>query len=347
MPGRIVPTVEAPSRLVLLLLRWLLFRLMFLSGLVKLASGDPTWRSFAAMRFHYQTQPLPTWTSWYIHLAPNWFQTMSVGGVFFTELIVPLFIFANRRLRLLACAMIVSLQLLIAVTGNYGFFNLLTIVLCVTLLDDAVLKRLRILRSANPHVIVAKPWRHWMNVALVAGLVPLTLVAGLRQFRSTKWVPQPLVDAWITIQPFYLANGYGLFAVMTTRRPELIVEGSTDGATWKAYEFKWKPGDVERRPRFCSPHMPRLDWQMWFAALDLYYNDRADPWLIDFLDRLREASPPALDLLQTDPFAGQPPRHLRVRIYDYRFTTAAERAASGAWWHRDPIAILSDLPAPP
>lgn len=332
-----------PSRLVLFLLRWLLFRLMILSGLVKLLSGDPRWTGFTALRYHYWTQPLPTWTSWYAILAPNWFQSLSVAGVFFIEVFVPLLFFAPRRLRLFACAMTVVLQLLIAATGNYGFFNLLTIVLCVTLLDDAALARLRLAPRQECDEPLptsrGRGWPWWITAPLLVVFVPLSLVPSLYRLHKLEGVPPWLLHAYVAVAPFGSINPYGLFEVMTTDRPELIVQGSDDAIHWQAYEFKWKPGDVRRRPAFCTPHMPRLDWQMWFAALDVYQGGRGDVWLWNFMYRLREGSPAVLKLLSHNPFPDRPPRYVRLVVYEYHFTTRAQRQASGDWWHRDPVGI--------
>ena len=344
------PDSDAKTRLAktspvaLFLLRWLLFRLIFLSGLVKLTSGDVTWRSFTAMRYHYFTQPLPTWTSWYAHLAPGWFQTFSVAGVFFFELVIPPFFFAPGRMRVIACAAAAFLQLLILATGNFGFFNLLTLVLCVTLLDDAFWRRLRI-RPAVEATLV-KPIAGRRRPVAIAGtvfagiFVLLSLVPALFRVGMTDVVPGPMLRAYIAVAPFVTINAYGLFASMTTERPELIVEGSADGTHWLPYEFKWKPGDVHRRPQFCAPHMPRLDWQMWFAALNLYYNGSADNWLWNFALRLHEGSPAVLKLLKTNPFPDHPPAYVRMVLYDYRFTTRAERAATGPWWTRRRLGVL-------
>lgn len=349
-----------PSRLFLYLLRWLMFRLMFLSGLVKLTSGDPTWRNLTAMRYHYWAQPLPTWTSWYAHLAPDWFQAVSTAGVFGAELCAPLLIFGPRRLRLLGCGAIVLFQLLIAATGNYGFFNLLTIVLCLTLVDDAIWMRLGIGRqrlipptadnlgapgcptehagppdSPIPTTLKTR-WRRWAAVPLVAVIFVLSFPPALDWVGLGDLVPRPLMRAYAAVRPFESINAYGLFANMTTERPELILEGSNDREHWQAYEFKWKPGDVSRRPRFCIPHMPRLDWQLWFAALELTGGQDA-PWVLPFLARLHEGSPPVMRLLAKNPFPDRPPKYFRIAVYKYRFTTWAEQSRSGDWWHRDRV----------
>jgi predicted DCC family thiol-disulfide oxidoreductase YuxK len=325
----------APSYVVLLLLRWLLFRLMFLSGICKLiADHPPAWRDFTAMRYHYMTQPLPTWTSWFAHLAPNWFQAFSVAGVLFIEGFVPLLFFGPRRARLVACAMAVFLQLLIAATGNFGFFNLLAIVLCLLLVDDAVWARLRITTGNAVTLIRSRRWPFWVTVPLAIVLVPLSLVPSLYRVGLGELAPKPLYQAYIAVAPYELVNSYGLFQDMTTRRPELIIEGSNDGTHWLAYEFKWKPGEVTRRPRFCEPHMPRLDWQMWFAALSIDDAGQINEWLVQFMRRLQEGSPAVLDLMGTNPFPDHPPRYIRVAMYDYTFTTFSEGRQTGAWWKR-------------
>jgi lipase maturation factor 1 len=339
-------SIPRPSRLMLFLLRWLLFRLMFLSGWVKLAGGDPTWRGFTAMRYHYMTQPLPTWTSWYMNLAPNWFQAASVAGVFLIEGLIPLLFFAPRRLRLFACAMTVFLQVLIAATGNFGFFNLLAIVLCIPLLDDAALLRLRGRhRSAQAPLATqeTRRWPIWATGALAAMVIPISLAPAMGRLGLAEWLPQPLIEAYRLASPFESVNAYGLFASMTTVRWELIVEGSDDGTNWKAYEFPWKPGDVRRRPQFCFPYMPRLDWQMWFAAISVQQGQGADEWLVNFARRLGEGSPPVLRLMAFNPFPNHPPRYVRFVVYDYRFTTPAERAQSGAWWQRKRLGVLGPV----
>ena len=344
--GRVHPAAR-PSRLMRFLLRWLTFRLMFLSGLVKLlADRPPAWRDFTAMRYHYQTQPLPAWTSWYAHQAPNWFQSFSVGGVFFIELLIPIFFFAPRPLRLFAAAMTVFLQLLIALTGNFGFFNLLAIVMCIPLLDDAALARLRI-RTTEPTVLArGKRWPRMVLVPLAVGIFVLSLVPSLYRVHAARALPAPLVTAYLGVAPFDVTNAYGLFESMTTRRPELIIEGSDDGQQWLAYEFKWKPGRTDRRPQFCEPQMPRLDWQMWFAALGVFQEGQSPVWLGNLLVRLHEGSPDVLGLFAVNPFPSHPPRYLRVALYDYRFTDSHQRAQTGDWWQRqllDP-SVLSLAP---
>ena len=258
------------------LMRWLLFRLMFLSGAVKLLSGDPTWRNLTALEYHYWTQPLPTPLAWYAAQLPAWFQRFSVVMVFAVELVVPFLIFAPRRIRHVVAGLIVSLELLIALTGNYAFFNLLTILLCILLLDDSFFRRwlpASLVRRLNTNAKTDRPacisvrFGKRIRVLLAIFIFTVTGAQLFAAFGHTGGVPR-FAFRWIDWQsPFYIANTYGLFAVMTTSRTEIVVEGSNDGAVWQPYEFKYKPGDLARRPAWVAPHQPRLDWQMWFAAL--------------------------------------------------------------------------------
>jgi predicted DCC family thiol-disulfide oxidoreductase YuxK len=322
-----------PSPAVLGLSKWLLFRLMFSSGFVKLASGDPAWHSLSALRYHYETQCLPPWTAWYLHQLPGWVQTLSCAAMFGIELGAPFLIFAPRRVRLLGFEALLFLQLAIVASGNYAFFNLLTIALCVLLLEDAVFPaavRRRIAPADGP-----PKRRRWPRIVVAAAAVPIGIVSVAQMtsmvFRPRSF-PAPVVALARAIAPFRSVNTYGLFAVMTTSRPEIVLEGSDDGASWLPYEFRWKPGDVRRRPRFVAPHQPRLDWQMWFAALG---SAEQSPWLLALARRLLEGSPPVVGLLEKAPFAGHPPRHLRAVLYDYHFTGFAARRATGAWWRRE------------
>jgi predicted DCC family thiol-disulfide oxidoreductase YuxK len=344
-----------PSRLMLWLLRCLLFQLMFESGCVKLVSRDPAWRDLTALTFHYETQPLPTWIGWYAHQLPVWAQKASTVFMFGIEMIVPFLIFAPRRLRHFACFALALLQVLILLTGNYCFFNLLTLALCLLLLDDAAPSSVlpSRLRSAfaPPSASIANPtdgnreksgrgvptpgrWKWPLPVTIPLAFI--TLAISLLQISamfglSLMW-PGPLVGVYQWLAPFRTFNHYGLFAVMTTSRPEIIIEGSNDGLTWQEYEFKYKPGDLKRRPRFVEPHQPRLDWQMWFAALSDY---RRNPWLVNFCVRLLQGSPEVLSLLERNPFANGPPRYVRARLYDYHFTDFSTRRKTGAWWRRE------------
>ena len=349
-----LPRESAPSRIVLWLLRLLLFKLMFSSGCVKLLSGDPNWRNLTALTFHYQTQPLPTWIGWYANQLPLWFQKFSCGVMFAVELGAPWLIFAPRRVRFFGGATIVSLQILILLTGNYTFFNFLTIALCLLLLDDFVLQqfvpsRVRRLDFFKRQTGTCNRFRRWpraviIPLAIVVVVVSLFQMASMFGARSGLWFPAAFLNAQIA--PFRSVNSYGLFAVMTTTRNEIIVEGSNDGVTWLPYEFKYKPGDISRRPGFVEPFQPRLDWQMWFAALGDY---RQNPWFGNFCVRLLQGSPEVMALLANNPFPSRPPRYVRAGLYEYHFTDLQEHHASGAWWKRErtgeylPAFSLADL----
>ena len=334
------PSREAPpSRIVLWLLRILLFRLMFESGIVKLLSRDPSWHNLTALKFHYETQPLPTWIGWFANQAPLWFQEFSCGTMFFVELALPFLIFLPRKPRQVAFGAFVALEFLIFLTGNYCFFNLLAMLLCLLLLDDAAIQNLLRKKSVptlKPQLSTFNcPARRWpLAVTLpLAAAVCCACYVHLFSFAGVRVPgPKPVVSIYEWLEPFRSFNSYGLFAIMTTSRPEIIVEGSDDGTNWKAYEFKYKSGELNRRPQFVEPHQPRLDWQMWFAALG---DARQNPWFVNFCFRLLQGSPEVLSLLEKNPFPDAPPKYIRAEIYDYHFTNFAEQKTTGNWWRRE------------
>lgn len=356
-PTQLLPSLVR-ERVPLMAPRWLmwglLFRLMVLSGATKLASGDPTWRHLTALDYHFWTQPLPPWTAWYAQRLPEWMHRGMTAAILAIELFVPMLIFLPerwRRARYAACALLVLGQLGITLTGNYGFFNLLALVLCVPLLDDAPLRRVVPVRRT-----AGDPEPRWRMYA-INGLAPvfalLATLAFAREIVQTlpgtrRAFSNPLLGV---VEPLRSVNGYGLFRVMTTDRLEIVIEGSNDTLQWREYAFRWKPGDVTRRPRFVAPHMPRLDWQMWFAALN---PEGARDWLVTLLRRLLEGTPEVLALVGPTPFPDRPPRYVRLVYYRYRFTDAAGRAAGGAWWRRErlgyltrPLSIADFGPPPP
>jgi len=301
------------------LFRWLLFRLMFMSGVVKLTSGDPTWRNLAALDYHYWTQPLPTPMAWYMFQLPGWFQRISTGLVLAVELGAPFLIFAPRKWRRTGAGLLIGLQFVILLTGNYTFFNWLTIALCGLLFVE------------RPAPGGPAPTRK--HGAVTAVLIALVLTASGLQFLDMFGVRLGSARLYLTvIAPFRIVNTYGLFAVMTTTRPEIVVQGSNDGTNWQTYEFRYKPGDVKRAPPWVAPYQPRLDWQMWFAALGPVQDS---PWFYNFAGRLVEGSKAVTGLLEHDPFPEGGPRYLRAVEYDYRFTNWAERRSTGAWWTRE------------
>ena len=342
-----------PSLLRVWLIRWLLFRLLFLSGAMKLWSGDAAWRDFTALLYHYETQPLPTPLAWYAHQLPGAFQKASVAVLFLIELAAPFLIFTPRRPRLLAAGVLIGFQALIFLTGNYTFFNFVTIALCLLLLDDAFLRRLLpawvaarwTSRSGTPG------WSRWPRLAEVILLGSLLLMSCFQLWQSLLGpLPRPARRALALLAPFQIVNTYGLFSVMTTWRPEIVMEGSRDGSAWLEYEFPHKPGQVKRRPSWVAPHQPRLDWQLWFAALENY---RENPWFVSLLVRLLEGSPEVLALLEKNPFPSAPPRYARAQLYQYRFTDRAGKSKDGSWWRRElkgeyfPAVSLPAIVAPP
>ncbi len=317
--------------LALWLLRWLLFRLMFLSGVVKLVSGDPAWRDLTALRFHYWTQPLPTWTSYYLHLLPDALQIASAAAMFAIELVVPFLVFGPRKVRLFAAGAIALFQLAIFATGNYGFFNLLTLALCLLLVDDAAFSKILRHSIALIEEQVGEPARRRRRLRIAFGIASaLFVLVSIAEMRFWR-LPAPIDDLLRPLHPFRSINSYGLFAVMTTNRPEILVAGSDDGRSWREYEFKWKPGDPKSAPRFVAPHQPRLDWQMWFAALG---SCARNPWFIRFQQRLLEGSPQVIRLLATNPFPQAPPRYIRSMVYEYRFASWADHRRAGTIWDR-------------
>jgi predicted DCC family thiol-disulfide oxidoreductase YuxK len=323
---------SAPPGAILWLIKWLLFRLMFSSGMVKLLSGDATWWNLSALQVHYETQPLPTWTSWYIHHAPAWFHFVSCFIMFFIELVVPFMIFGPRRVRHIGGLLLIALQIVIVLTGNYGFFNWLAMVLCIPLFDDFAWPawlRDRLLRPASE---AKRPWR-WPRWILAPLAVFIFLLGGARMLE--RWHhPLPTSVRALTdwSRPLLLSNGYGLFEIMTTERPEIVIEGSDDGQNWREYEFKYKPGDLKRRPEFVAPHQPRLDWQMWFAALS---DARRTEWFLPFLERILQGKKTVLDLFETNPFPDKPPRYIRAVLYNYRFSDPGSAKKDGVWWKRE------------
>ena len=312
------------------LLRWLLFRLMFASGFVKLAS-DAVWRDLTALNFHYETQPLPTWIGWYAHQLPEWLHKVSVIGMFAVELVIPFLIFAPRRLRTTGCIGLIGLQVLILLTGNYCFFNLLTIALCLLLIDDVTWKGLLSKRFMPSFQSAEDSPRRYRRVCIAAVAMLLFVLSSIRfggqLFRDVQF---PDV-AWM--RPFRSVNTYGLFADMTESRPEIIVEGSNDRITWETYHFRWKPGELTTAPKWVAPHQPRLDWQMWFAALGGSY--RNTPWFPHFIGALLQGKPEVLQLLAENPFPDTPPRYVRATLYDYHFTDIATKRSEGTWWYRE------------
>src|SRR6059058_594396 len=332
-------TASPVSRAGLFLLKVLLFKLMLMSGVVKLTSGDDCWWNLTALDYHYWSQPLPTVFGWWADKSPEWFKHFSVAFCLVVEIIVPFFIWAPRRPRLIAAGLMIFLQIVIALTGNYCFFNLLTIALCFLLIDDAVVGTDR--RTVRPRVAGAPGGRalpdrlcQYAAIAVIVVTFPINAWLIFSAFKPQSRPPGRLANFYEQLEAFRIVNGYGLFRVMTKDRSEIVIEGSADGINWAPYEFKWKPGDVKRAPGWCAPHQPRLDWQMWFAALEA---PEQNPWLIGLIVRLLEGSRDVTGLLAHNPFPDKPPSYIRAMFYRYRFTTVDERHQTGAWWKREEL----------
>lgn len=277
------------------------------SGIVKLASGDPTWRDLTALTYHWWTQPLPTWTSVWIDALPLEVQKVMCALMFVFELGAPLLIFGPRLMRLTGAFGLMALQVALFAAGNYSFYNLLTFVLALPLLDDRLFTR-----APGPGRHAFAPWTWVVAIAFLA--------LSVGQFFARALDSRVLT----TLRRFDTINKYGAFAVMTKSRPEILLEGSDDGITWTAWEFPWKPGALERRPDFVAPWQPRLDWQMWFAALGECGDN---PWVLSLQQRLLEGSVPVRALFKDPP---PTPKLLRTRVFEYRFAPRTERA----WWSR-------------
>jgi len=350
------------SPFILFLLHWVLFRLRFLSGLSKLMSGDETWANFTALKYYFETQPLPHVGAWYANQLPEWLLRAGVGWTFFVELLVPFLMFLPRQPRLFAAWTTIVMQVLILLTSNHNFFNLLTITLCLLLFDDRAFRWLHYREWSMPSA--RGVMRNFLRVATpvpgrfanaFAGLLTVVIFSSTLSMmwatitgRPLPAFNEPVVRALVQ---WHIVNNYHVFPIITTARPELVVEGSSDGKTWKAYGFKYKPGELTRRPPFVVPHQPRLDWQMWFAAL-YPPNSPVAYWFYDFMRRLLEGSPDVLALLDHNPFPDQPPKYLRARLEMYQFATPEMKRKTGQWWTSKPLGVyvppltLQDLQRP-
>jgi hypothetical protein len=325
--------------------RALCFKLMLLSGIVKLSSGDPTWRDLSAMSYHFWTQPLPAWPAAFANALPAGIKAAMTFASLAIELVAPLFILGPRRARLISAAALALLQIGIAATGTYGFFNMLSLLLCASLLDDDALLRLLPARprlaaqqETDPRTAEPQPsdtsrltrTRRALHVGLATLFLSLSLCVSIGHFVR---LPEILRESLALLAPLRSINRYGLFAVMTTERNEIAIEGSLDGVTWRAYELPWKPGRLDVMPSFATPHMPRLDWPLWFAALSSCQRQR---WFHSLMKRLLEGSSDVLELFANNPFPEGPPRYLRTPLAKYRFAPV-RRVLHGEWWTRKPI----------
>jgi hypothetical protein len=316
-----------PGTVVIWLVRWVLFRVMFGAGLIKIR-GDECWRDLTCMMFHYETQPLPNPLSWYLHHLPAWVHTGEVLFNHFVELVVPWFVFV-KGLCGIAGALLVVFQILLILSGNLSWLNWLTLTLCIACFDDATLGRLL------PRALVGRvaAVRH-LSVGRTVVLTALVLLVSYLSINPVMNLLSPHQAMNTSFDRLHLVNTYGAFGSIGRTREEIIIEGTpdetiSDATAWRVYEFKCKPGDVMRRPCVVAPYHYRLDWQIWFAAMSDY---QRNPWLVHFVFKLLNGDADALGLLATNPFPEQPPRHIRAELYRYQFTAPGD--ASGAWWTR-------------
>jgi hypothetical protein len=313
--------------IVIWLLRWVLFRLMFGAGLIKLR-GDPCWSDLTCLIYHYQSQPMPNPLSWYFHWLPV--RIHKVGVVFnhFTELVVPFgYLVPLRRVLYVAGAFTIAFQGTLILSGNLSWLNYLTIVAAISCFDDRLLS----------HVIPIGPGNlQPLSAPHLVAVIGLAVGVGVLSIFPIRNMLSPGQQMNASFEPFHLVNTYGAFGSISRERDEVILEGTVDETVtpltvWKEYEFKGKPGDPKRRPPFVAPYHLRLDWLMWFAALDSRY---AEPWMLPLVGRLLQNDQGILGLMRTNPFGGRPPRLIRARLYRYEFTTRAEKTATGAYWKR-------------
>jgi hypothetical protein len=328
-----------------LMLLWEWFRTYFESGVVKLQSGDPEWRHLTAMYEYYQNGPLPTWVGWYVEQLPHWFHIATAGMTLFMELGLVFLAFFPRPWRIACFFIVTAWQIGVILTANYAFLNYLVLVLAILLLDDQSILRLvprrwRQSLYASSAASIQSDLRSgstqtWKAVRITIPAVVLswilyaTTLPLLQMFWKTVRLPIQPVTA---LEPFRIANQYGLFAVMTPHRYEIEFQGSTDGKTWAAYPFRYKPQDPYAAPRIYAPYQPRFDWNLWFASLGDWQNSPIVPRTEELL-LANDAD--VLGLFAGNPFTAAPPRYVRAVLWQYWFSTPTQKHDSGAWWRRE------------
>ena len=353
---------SAPSRASLFLLQWEWFRIYFQSGAVKLLSHDVQWRNFTAMDQYYQNGPLPTWIGWYAQHLPHWFHAGSVVATFVLELGIVWMLFLPRRWRIVCFFIATIWQIPVILTANYAFLNYLVLVLGVLLLDDKFLSGImpkgwksRLALGPRPRAdgnaehaagqdlrSRARIRQHWRAISLAVSAVLLTWI-----FYATAaeliWmfarIPLPTSPV-VALEPFRVANQYGLFAVMTRARYEIEVQGSNDGVTWVPYKFRYKPQAPNEAPRVYAPYQPRFDWNLWFASLGTY---RDYPFVTNTEVRLLGNDKDVLALFAGNPFANAPPHQVRAMLWQYWFTSLEEKRATGNWWRRELLGLYAPV----
>jgi len=326
------------------LLQWEWFRIYFESGMAKILSGDPEWRNFTAMDEYYQNGPLPTWIGWYMQHLPHWFHAATVYATLTLELGVVWMFLLPRRWRIVCFFIVTPWEIGVILTANYTFLNYLVLSLGVLLLDDRFLQRFVPPRLAGAAAVGAspgtpspdtEPGRHrlvriWKATELTAGAVMLSWIfyAATAEMLGNYPLPTPPV---VALEPFRIANRYGLFAVMTRGRYEIEFQGSDDGENWKPYPFRYKPQELDQPPRIYAPYQPRFDWNLWFASLGSW---RESPIVPNTVIRLLSNHRDVLQLFADNPFPQAPPHQVRTLLWQYWFTSMDEKRKTGMWWKR-------------
>jgi lipase maturation factor 1 len=342
---------HGPSRASLFLLRWEWFRIYFESGVVKLTSGDYSWRHLTAMDDYYQNGPLPTWIGWYVQQLSHRFHAFTAFMTLAAELGLVFMLFLPRRVKIMAFLILTPFQIGIILTANYTFLNYLVLSLGFLLLDDAFLRLILPARwkdfglskpapdtnskpATTPATVPAR-WLQPIRLSLAAGC--LTWIFYVTSFLLLSTLPwrNPLWQApVVALEPFRIANAYGLFAVMTHERYEIEFQGTADGTTWVAYPFRYKPQDLKSAPGIYAPYQPRFDWNLWFASLGSW---RQNLWVVQTQERLMNNRPEVLALFAGNPFSRKPPLSVRTVVWQYWFTDLATRRRDGTWWRRQLI----------
>ena len=325
------------------LLQWEWFRIYFESGMAKILSGDPEWRNFTAMDEYYQNGPLPTWVGWYVQHLPHWFHAASVYATLAMELGVVWMFLLPRRWRIVCFFIVTPWEIGVILTANYTFLNYLVLSLGVLLLDDRFLQRFVPPRFTSATTVASSPdtpspdaeqWRNrlariWNATGLTVGAVMLSWIFYATTAEMGNY-PLPTLPV-IALEPFRIANRYGLFAVMTRGRYEIEFQGSDDGQNWKPYHFRYKPQELDQPPRIYAPYQPRFDWNLWFASLGSW---RESPIVPNTAIRLLSNDRDVLQLFAANPFPQAPPQQVRTLLWQYWFTSMDEKRKTGMWWKR-------------
>lgn len=321
--------VQVPAA-TLILFWWLLFRVEFGAGLIKIR-GDRCWRDLTCLEYHHETQPMPNPLSRWFHLLPRPLHRVEVGANHVAQLVAPFLLFAPPPFRTGAALLMIVTQGYLMLSGNFAWLNLLTIVLALSALDGDLIEA--VVGLSPPTQLDPSP--AWFDVTIGA----VTVLIVVLSWWPTKNLLSRHQRMNASFDRLRLVNTYGAFGSVTRTRDEIVLEGTSDPdpgpeSEWREYGFKGKPTDPGQRPRQVAPYHLRLDWLLWFVPLSPSY---ADPWFLPLVERLLENDPAVLSLIDHNPFPDEPPTAIRARRYRYRFTTRAERKQTGAYWHRQEL----------